>query len=189
MIDLIKLKANERLLGHSKRWKHTEGVAQTAVKLAVSHQIDSLKAMIAGYYHDVAKYDDIEAQKKVLDPVVIEKYKFHPVMYHAMAAARYLEIDFNIKDTEILDAIKYHVWGRPHMSLLEKIIFVSDSCEPNRNFEDCDEIFELAKKDIDLAVEKCMLIAIDYVIEKGKKPSIEQLEAYQYYKEVNRGKN
>ncbi len=189
MIDAVIEKAKERLKGHAKRFKHTEGVAQTAYALAVCHDVDPIKAMMAGYYHDVAKYDSIEDQTRFLDPIWVETYQAYPVLYHAFAAACYLQLDFQVSDPEILDAIRYHVWGRPQMSVLEKIIFVSDSCEPNRGFDECPSIFELAKIDLDQAVEICMKISIDVLIQKNKKPSQEQLEAYLYYKEENRAKN
>jgi HD superfamily phosphohydrolase YqeK len=47
---------------------------------------------------------------------------------------------------------------------------------------------EIAKKDLDLALVLAMKSSIDYLIEKGIKPSIEQYEAFHYYEEVTRGK-
>lgn len=189
MIDQIKQKVQEKLKDHPKRLTHVFGVADTAVSLAIIHNLDPNKAMIAGLYHDIAKYDTINEQTQYLDQHTIEHFKAYPVIFHAYGAASYLKEDFHINDQEILDAIRHHVWGRPNMTLLEKIIFISDSCEPNRKYEDCPRIFELAKTNIDEALFICMDISLQKLIEKGKKPSFEQMEAHQYYMEVTRGKS
>lgn len=188
MIDVIENKVREKLLGHPKRLAHVFGVAETAEKLAKIYDISTEKAKIAGLYHDYAKYDKLEDQMNMMDLRWIKEYADYPVIYHAIAAANMLEHEFRIHDQDILNAIRYHVWGRKEMSLLEKIIFVADSCEPNRTYDDTSYIYELATKDIDKAVEYCMLQSIKDVKNKGLIPADEQLEAYQYYVEVNRGK-
>ena len=188
MIDMIEIKVREKLQGHPKRLAHVLGVSNTAAKLAEIYDISIEKARIAGLYHDYAKHDKLEDQMNMMDLRWIKAYADYPVIYHAIAAANMLEHEFRIHDQDILNAIRYHVWGRKEMSLLEKIIFVADSCEPNRKYDDTGYIFELATKDIDQAVEYCMLQSIEDVKNKGLIPADEQLEAYQYYVEVNRGK-
>ena len=94
-----------------------------------------------GYYtrrhhHDYAKYDEIEDQINSLELDIIKAYVDTPVIYHAFAAAKALEKDYNIHDQDVLNAIRYHVWGRIGMSDIEKVVLISDSCEPNRKFED-----------------------------------------------------
>ena len=42
-------------------------------------------------------------------------------------------VDRAVKDEEILTAITYHTTGRPGMSLLEKIVYISDYIEPMRD--------------------------------------------------------
>ncbi|MDI6452309.1 bis(5'-nucleosyl)-tetraphosphatase (symmetrical) YqeK [Peloplasma aerotolerans] len=188
MIEQIKEKVTEKLKHHKKRLQHVFGVYETAVKLAKIHGVDEKKVAIAALYHDYSKYDTIEEQIQYLDLKSIKEYVDYPVIYHALSAAAQLEYDFKIRDKEILNAIKYHVWGRPNMTDIEKIIFISDSCEPNRKFKDCDMIYEMATKDLDLAVEHCMKISIEHVYKKQLTPSEEQFGAYAYYKEVNSGK-
>jgi predicted HD superfamily hydrolase involved in NAD metabolism len=187
MIDAIKKRVSEKLSNHQKRLTHVFGVYETAVKLAKIHNVDVEKVSIAALFHDYSKYDSIEDQVAHMDLKTIKNYAEYPVIYHAMAAAIALEHEFHIRDQEILNGIRYHVWGRPNMSDLEKIVFISDSCEPNRNFPDSQMIFEMASKNLNQATEYCMKISIDHVIAKGLVPSPEQMESYQYYKEVNRG--
>lgn len=187
MMDIIK-RAHEKLKDHPRRLKHVQGVAETAVKLAEIHGIDTTKATIAGYWHDTSKYDEVFVQIKDLDQALINQYRDYPVIYHALAAAKSLEMEFGINDSDILASIRHHVWGKPKMGTLEKIIFVADSCEPNRGYEDSEMVFHLAIQDLDEAVRYCMKQSIDHVIAKGKTPSQEQMEAYHYYMEEKRGK-
>ena len=187
MIDLIKEKVTEKLKNHPNRLAHVFGVYETALKLASAHHVDLDKAAIAALYHDYAKYDPIEKQVEHLELKIIKQYANYPVIFHAYAAARELIFDFEIKDEEILNAIRHHVWGRPNMSDLEKIIFIADCCEPNRKFPDITYIYDLAIKDLNQATLYCMEAGIKDLQQRQIEPSIEQLEAFHYYKEVNCG--
>lgn len=188
MIDHLKKVVQDKLIDYPKRYQHVIGVYETAIRLAKYYHVDETKVGIAAIFHDYAKHDDIEDQIKHLELKIIKTYAETPVMYHAFAAANTLEYMFQIKDQEILNAIRYHVWGRTHMTMIDKIIFIADYCEPNRDFLDTTAIYELAIKDIDLAVEYCMKLTMQHVLKKNKVPHEEQVLAYQYYQEVNRGK-
>ncbi|MCD4826443.1 MAG: bis(5'-nucleosyl)-tetraphosphatase (symmetrical) YqeK [Acholeplasmataceae bacterium] len=188
MINKIKKQVENKLKHDPKRLEHVIGVYETAIKLAKIYNVDENFVAIASLYHDYTKNDPIEDQIKLLTEQEIIKYKDYPVNYHALSAAKQLEIDFNVKNEEILMAIKSHVWGRAYMSIYEKIVFVSDYCEPNRIFIDTKALYDLAAKDIDLAVLKSMELTLNYLERQDIKPSQEQLIAYAYYMEVNNGK-
>lgn len=185
MIHSIRRQVEDKLSNDPKRLEHVLGVYETAMKLAKIYKVDEHFVGIASLYHDYTKNDLIEDQIELLTKEEIKKYKEYPVNYHALSAAKQLEIDFNIKNEEILMAIKSHVWGRAYMSIYEKIVFVSDYCEPNRVFIDTNALYELAVKDIDLAVLKSMELTLNYLKRQNIKPSEEQIKAYTYYMEVN----
>jgi predicted HD superfamily hydrolase involved in NAD metabolism len=188
MIDLIKKRVEEKLKTHPNRLLHVLGVYETAIKLAKHYSLDPEKIAIAALFHDYTKYDDLSDQIKWLTKAEIVKYKKYPVMYHALSAASLLEETYHVHDLDILNPIRYHVWGKSNMSLYEKVIFISDYAEPNRTFFNPHEIYDLALKDIDQAVCVCMKITIDYLIKENIVPNVEQMEAYQYYMEVTSGK-
>lgn len=188
MIKDIENKVKIKLANDPERLAHTFGVYETALKLAKIYNVDKNFVGIASLYHDYTKNDDISVHIKLIGEEEVKTYKDNPVIYHALSAAKQLELDFNIKNNEILSSIRSHVWGRPFMSIYEKIVFVADYCEPNRKFIDANEIFELASKDIDLAVLKSIEITLAYLEEQKLKPSQQQLETYKYYMEVNNGK-
>ena len=188
MIDEIYKKVESKLKDHPSRLKHTLGVLEVAVELAKIYSVDTESASIAALYHDYTKYDEIHDQIKDLDPKDIEDYRQFPIMYHALSAEKKLMQDFGITDSDILNAIRYHIWGRPRMSVLEKIIFIADYVEPNRHMEDITEIRNIAKTDLNRAVYRIMASSNAFLIQKGIKPSPLQLQATHYYEEVTRGK-
>lgn len=99
------------------------------------------------------------------------------------------EKKYNIKDKEILDAIRYHTTGRKNMTLLDKIIFISDYIEPGRKFKGIDEIRELAYKDLDLALYKSLNMSIANLINKDEYVVVDTLEARNYIMEILKWKN
>ncbi|MDZ7837723.1 MAG: bis(5'-nucleosyl)-tetraphosphatase (symmetrical) YqeK [Actinomycetota bacterium] len=60
--------------------------------------------------------------------------------------------DYNINDHEILRAIKYHTIGCINMSILEKILFISDKIEETRNYDGIDRLRDLAFEDLELCL-------------------------------------
>ena len=188
MIELLRQKVEEKLKHHPNRLLHVLGVYETALKLAKHYHLDESKTGISAIFHDYTKYDNLSDQIKWLSKVEMVAYKKYPVMYHALSAAKVLEMEYGIRDQDILEPIKSHVWGKKEMSMYEKVMFISDYAEPNRTFFDPHEIYDLALKNIDQAVLVCMKITIDYLLKENIAPSEEQLEAYQYYMEVTSGK-
>ena len=59
------------------------------------------------------------------------------------------------------DAIFWHTTGKADMTLLEKILYMADYIEPNRDFEGVEELRALAYTDLD----KAMLTGIEETIE------------------------
>ena len=187
MNDLIRAYVQKKLDDYPNRLKHTEGVELVAIELSSIYNFDIQKASIAALTHDLMKCDTIDEQIKFIDQQTIDHYRDFPVIYHAYAAANLIQIELNIQDEDIINAVRYHVWGRPAMSLLEKIIFVADFVEPNREFREAKLYREIAKRDLDQAVCLSMKSSIDYLIDQKMTPSIDQYKAYEYYKEVTRG--
>lgn len=53
-------------------------------------------------------------------------------LIHPFLGAEVARREYQVTDEDILNAIRYHTTGRAGMSLLEKIIFIADYIEPNR---------------------------------------------------------
>jgi nicotinate-nucleotide adenylyltransferase len=126
ILDILKTVFNSHL-------EHSLAVAELASRLAKKYGIDENQAYLAGILHDCVKYIGIEKIKTLITENNIEVFEQEsqaPKTLHAPVGAYIAEHKFGIKDKNILDAIRFHTIGRCNMSLLEKIIFISDKIEP-----------------------------------------------------------
>jgi predicted HD superfamily hydrolase involved in NAD metabolism len=160
-INSIKEELNKR---NDFRKNHTKAVVEVAVNIAKRYEVDITKVKIAGLLHDYARnLNDKELIKIVENNNIEIDYweKDLPNLLHSPVGAFLAKKEFKIEDKEILNAIRYHTIGRPEMSLVEKIIFVADIIEPNRDFHGVNLIREKVEVDIDKAV----ILACDFTIE------------------------
>lgn len=162
MIDTLLNDLKQAYIGKTDRLQHIYGVKNTAIKLAKIYNVPINKVVTAAYLHDLTKYMPINAQVKLLNDhdlnYVIDA--FSPPLYHAYTASIIAKDVYHIEDEEVLNAIKSHTVGRPNMTTLEKIIFISDYIEPLRHYASCVMVREIAFNDLDYAV----FLAIDYSI-------------------------
>lgn len=156
------------------RYIHTLGVAFTASSLAMAYHFDNPdRAMLAGLMHDCAKglSDDEKIALCQESGVLISEAEYrNPGLLHAKAGAIVAEEEYWIHDEEILNAIRSHTTGVPNMTMLQKIIFVADFIEPNREdiIPNIDRIQKLAFEDIDLCVLEIHRRSLKYLETKGK---------------------
>ncbi|WP_017811878.1 MULTISPECIES: bis(5'-nucleosyl)-tetraphosphatase (symmetrical) YqeK [Paenibacillus] len=134
-----------------KRWRHTEGVMQSAVVLARRYGADPDKADIAAILHDVAKYWPSDRQEQLLRDKALndELLLYDKPLWHSEIGAYVAETEYGIEDTEILNAIRYHTSGRVGMTTLEKVICLADYIEPGRDFPGVDHIRRLAETSLE----------------------------------------
>jgi predicted HD superfamily hydrolase involved in NAD metabolism len=162
-IETIKEELQSKL--SQKRYRHSLGVADEAVRLALHYGADRDKAYLAGLVHDCAK--EIPAEKAIA--LLKEKYGMapdcvavkSPNVLHGPLGAFMAQSMFQIYDPEILDAVRYHTTGKANMSLLGKIIYIADYIEPGRSYPDVDKLRNLTYEDINRAI----LFGIDFTIE------------------------
>lgn len=170
----------------NKRYIHTLGVAYTAANLAYRYGENAVLAFRAGLLHDCAKYmDDDEMLKfcKKNKIEISEVEKNNPGLLHAKAGVYIANHDYNENTQEVLDAIRWHTTGKTAMSLLEKIVFVADYIEPNRNMDvDLDSIRHMAYTDIDKSIVIIYENTLKFI--KGSNKHLDPLttEAYEYYR-------
>jgi len=175
------------------RLMHTFGVIDTASTLAKAYQADIKKCEKAALLHDCAKYMPLDemiaiCERNFVEISDLEKKK--DSLLHAKAGACLAYEKYGIKDKEILDAIKYHTTGRPDMSLIEKIIFVSDYIEPGRNFSEKLPMYRMiAMADINLVCMNILKDTLDYLESINAEIDPLTKETYAFYKDLikNRG--
>lgn len=168
------------------RFDHTLGVAYTAASMAFAHGADVEKALIAGMLHDCAKCMSHEEQVKICEKNNIEisdVEKRNHSLLHAKVGMYLARTKYDVYDTEILNAIRWHTTGREDMSLLEKIVYIADFIEPNRKpLEGMDVIRKEAFSDIDRCLAHILHDSVIYLDTIGKEVDEATSNAYQYYK-------
>lgn len=169
----------------SKRYEHTLGVAYTAACLAMRYGYDMEKAYITGLLHDCAKCmsnkDKIEYCEKHDIPIT-EVEQDNPSLLHAKVGAEMSRRKFDIEDPEIYQAIFYHTTGHPHMSLLDKIIYISDYMEPHRDeAPNLDLVRKQVFVDIDQALLTILKDSVAYLDKSDKTVDPMTMETYLYY--------
>ncbi len=180
-----------------KRYEHTLSVAYTAANLAMVHGEDIEKALVAGMLHDCAKCISHRKQISICEknhmPLSeMEKEDASPLI-HAKAGSILARKKYGVTDEDILNAICYHTTGRPHMSPLEKIIFIADYIEPGRKHakrtaNDSDmytrslaKARKLAYRDLDEALCRILSDTLSHLKEKGGKIDYMTQKTYDYY--------
>lgn len=166
--ELIKKKLGK--MSTPERFKHSLNVAWVARNLALKYGEDTVKAEIAGLLHDCAKDLDNDTLQRMLRDFKIDLdtvMQRIPKLWHPLVGAVIAEREFKVYDPSILKAIRIHSTGAAQMSLLDKIVFLSDKIEPLRNNEGVEEIREIAKDSLDRAVLKVLDRGILYLVKKG----------------------
>ncbi|RSJ94750.1 bis(5'-nucleosyl)-tetraphosphatase (symmetrical) YqeK [Streptococcus cristatus] len=152
-----------------KRLRHCLGVEKAARELAERFSLDVEKAGLAGLLHDYAK--------KVSDEdflSLIDKYQLDPDLkkwgnnvWHGMVGIYKIQEDLGVKDPEILRAIEIHTVGSGTMSELDKVIYVADYIEHNRDFPGVDKARELAQQSLNQAVAYETARTVEHLAHKG----------------------
>lgn len=143
------------------RFIHTLGVAYTAAALAMRYSYDINKAFLAGLLHDCAKAysSDSYIERAKENGIEINEVEInHPGLLHAKLGAFYAKSIYGVDDTDILDSIVCHTTGKPEMSLLEKILYISDYIEPNRTKQE--RLAEIRKESFD-DIDKGLLMILE----------------------------
>ena len=175
------------------RLMHTFGVIDTASALAKAYQADIKKCEKAALLHDCAKYMPLDEMIAICERNFIELNELEKKknsLLHAKAGACLAYEKYGIKDKEILDAIKYHTTGKPNMSLIEKIIFVSDFIEPGRDFSEKLPMYRMiAMADINLVCMNILKDTLDYLESLNEEIDPLTKETYAFYKNLINQRN
>lgn len=155
-----------------QRFRHSQGVAQQAAELAVAHEVRPAPLRLAGLLHDCARelgpHETLELARQwgvSLRPVDEE----FPVLLHGRLAEIIAARDFDISDTAVLTAVRYHTAGHPDMSLSDKIFFLADHIEPGRDLPHVEGLRRIAFRDIDQALLAAVDINLAYLQGAGRK--------------------
>lgn len=180
-----ELAAAQKLM-NEKRAAHTLRVTYMAAENCRRFGIPEKKAVTAAALHDCAKNLKLSDERLVgftLPEGVPDS------VVHQYSGAYLAEHLFGVSDEDILNAIRYHTSGRPGMSVLEKLIFLSDMLEEGRDFDGVEELRAEFNKNIDACLEHSLERELNYLKAEGKRIYPLTQQAYDYIHAVNSGKN
>lgn len=177
-----RLMATSLSLHLTKRIPHVVGCCETAQKLAKTYGADETDAARAGILHDVTKSLGAHGQRLLCERYGIEltqSERENPKLLHAKTGAAVAKHIFGENDA-VCDAIYWHTTGRADMKLLEKIIYIADYMEPNRDFEGVELLRSLVWNDLDAALLEGFRMSLDLLKRRGKVIDPNSLQAWEY---------
>ncbi|MBR2500521.1 MAG: bis(5'-nucleosyl)-tetraphosphatase (symmetrical) YqeK [Clostridia bacterium] len=191
-MNLIQMDEKLKNTLSERRYIHSIGVMESAISLAERFGEDIDKARIAGLLHDCAKEVDKDEAVKLCDELGIDiddAKRVQKGLLHADLGAELIKTEYDISDSEIYDAIKYHTMGRENMTMLDKIIYLADFIEPSRrDFEGLTELRKLCMEDLDEAMLFAINLSISFVLNKGKVLHKQTLATRDYFQKLKEEK-
>ena len=164
------------------RVRHVLGCRDTAAELARVWGADETDAARAGLLHDITKALDGPLQLtlcseygKVLD----EFSQKNPKTLHALTGSMVAQRVFG-ENEAVVKAIESHTTGKPAMNTLEKIIYVADYMEPNRDFPGVEELRRLAYTDLDGALKLGLEMTLSMLRQQNRQISPASSQALAY---------
>ena len=173
-----------------KRLRHCLGVEKAARELAECFGLDVEKAGLAGLLHDYAKKVSDEEFLSLIDKYRLDSdlKNWGNNVWHGMVGIYKIQEDLGVEDSEILRAIEIHTVGSGTMSELDKVVYVADYIEHNREFPRVDKARELVQRALNQAVAYETARTVEHLAHKGMPIYPQTLETYNafvgYLKEI-----
>ena len=165
-LELPELRACSYYMMKQKRVPHVMGVEEEAAKLARRWGADETLARRAGALHDCTKYWTLEENTALCAKygVALDELEQKAVkLLHSKTGACIAKYVFG-EPEEVCQAIFWHTTAKEDMTLLEKIIYMADYIEPNRDFAGVERLRALSYKDLD----KALLLGVETTIQEMK---------------------
>ena len=166
----------------AKRIPHVLGTEQTAKALAEKYGADVEKARFAALLHDSTKRLSMEEQLAMCEHYHIELDELEKKalkLLHAKTGAA-LARDVFGADDEIYNAILWHTTGKANMTLLEKVIYLADYIEPNRDFDGVEDLRKVVWEDLDKGLEMGLAMTVEEMEQMGNPVHHNTLQALEY---------
>ncbi len=164
------------------RVAHVLGCRDTAVKLAEQYGANPTDAARAALLHDITKALDGPLQLTLAREcgMILDDFSAqNPKTLHALTGSWVADRIFG-ENEAVVQAIRSHTTGKPNMNVLEKIIYVADYMEPNRNFPSVERLREIAWRDITEATRVGLEMTLDMLKKQDREISPESQRALQY---------
>ncbi len=154
------------------RYEHTLNVASLAESLAHRWGAPPDKARLAGLLHDMGRRFRpsqlaVYAKKNRLKVPELETIiDLDPMLLHAYVSEDLARREFSINDKSILQAVRRHTLGDRSLTLLDKILYVSDASSLDRSHPSAAATRALAFTDLDAALRVCVREKINHALSR-----------------------
>jgi len=141
--------------------------------------VDPDDAREAAILHDITKKLDFRENMCIIaeHTVIIGDLGGNDVkLLHSITGALLAQSMFGVS-TEVANAIRWHTTGRTGMSMLEKVIYIADYIEPNRDFPGVEDLRQKAFNNIDDAMIMGLEMTIGNLLARGITPTATTYDA------------
>ncbi len=163
------------------RFHHSKMVAKASRELALKYGEDAEKAELAGILHDITKEMPLNNQLQLLEDngIMLDSVtKSNEKILHAVSGAAYAEFELQIKDRDVINAIRFHTTAKANMSLLQKIVFVADFISEDRSYPDIDIMRQEAEKSLEQGMKYALSFVIKSLVSQGRCIHPDAIDAY-----------
>ena len=185
-----ELRACSYSMIRAKRIAHVQGTEEEAVRLAQRWGADEEKARRGAILHDCTKYLTMEEQLQLCRKygIVLDDLEQQAVkLLHAKTGACVARNVYGVSD-DVYEAIFWHTTGKADMTLLEKILYIADYMEPNRDFPGVERLRTLAYQDLDQAVLAGCEMSIQEMKDRGLPVHPNTVRAREWLRSKSSGK-
>lgn len=172
-IESVTKKIKKYVKKHVKksRYEHSLRTAKMAYSLCEKYGVNPSLGFLAGIAHDMCKdlSDGDMIELAIKDKICLSDLEVKkPALLHGRAACILLENEFGISDPDVIEAVRYHTFGKKGMCDLASIIFVADKIEPGREHVTADYLARLDGLSLRELVVFVLEENITYLQSKGK---------------------
>ena len=181
-LSMEELEAEVVALLNPNRVAHVLGCRDCAIELAWLYGENETDAARAGLLHDITKAIDGPLQLTLCAEygMILDTFsRKYPKTLHALTGSLVARRIFG-ENENVVSAICHHTTGRANMTKLEKIIYIADYVERNRDFPGVEEMRKLAYTDLDAAVLMGLQSAVAHVRRQGQGLAPATVEALEY---------
>ena len=152
---------------------HLERVSEGARALAARWDVDPERAALGGFLHDVARAQPpptLLRQARDLGLPVGPVEEAVPLLLHGPVGARLACPEADSTEQDVVTAIAWHSTAREGMSNLEKVVFLADKLDPDKQGyypPGLERLPELAQEHLDLAVVRYLEWQVRHLLERG----------------------
>ncbi len=154
-------------------FEHCHRVSEIASDLGPRHGCAKDISELTAWVHDVCRHERGEKLISLAHDFGIPVTPLDeraPVLLHGPVGAELLRREWGITDADILNAVWWHTTGRKCMSVLERVLFMSDKLDPTKDkgYSQNERVRTMVQTDLNGALLEWMSAQVGYQLSHGE---------------------